>query len=225
MKDELSLPAASPTNTRSGVGEEVGKKQSFSPLSPLRGSETERAFSPQPSGSAAESGRVRGIIYLVSAAVCLGVIFVIYLLPARSQGADPTPLATLNAALNAAASACLLAGYYFVRRRKLVAHRRAMLTAFALSATFLVTYLMHHAQVGSVPFRGVGLLRTLYFAILIPHIVLAALVVPLALFTIYRGLTGRIPQHRKIARYTLPIWLYVSTSGVIVYLMLYHLPV
>ncbi len=98
-----------------------------------------------------------------------------------------------------------------------------MVSAFALSSLFLVTYLLHHAQVGSVPFQKEGWIRGVYFAVLVPHVALAMVIVPLALFTIYRGWTGRIEKHRKIARWTLPLWLYVSVSGVAVYLMLYHL--
>jgi len=97
-----------------------------------------------------------------------------------------------------------------------------MLSAFALSSVFLVTYLVHHAQVGSVKYQGEGVLRALYFALLVPHILLAAVVVPLALLTIYRGWTNRITLHRRIARVTLPVWLFVSVSGVIVYFMLYR---
>ena len=98
-----------------------------------------------------------------------------------------------------------------------------MVTAFVLSSLFLVTYLLHHAQVGSVPFQHEGWIRGVYFAVLVPHVMLAVVIVPLALFTIYRGWTERIAEHRKIARWTLPLWLYVSVSGVAVYLMLYHL--
>lgn len=130
-------------------------------------------------------------------------------------------LPTLNACLNAASGACLLAGYYFIRRRNVAAHRRSMLTALAFSTVFLASYLVHHARVGSVPYQGTGLLRTLYFAILIPHVLLAAAVVPLALVTIRRGLTGQIERHRPLARVTLPVWLFVSVTGVVVYFMLY----
>lgn len=130
-------------------------------------------------------------------------------------------LPTLNACLNAAAGVCLLAGYFFIRRRNVEAHRRSMLTAFALSGLFLVSYLVHHARVGSVPYTGTGWLRTLYFSILIPHVLLAAAVVPLALVTIRRGLKGNVERHRPIARVTLPVWLFVSATGVIVYFMLY----
>jgi putative membrane protein len=132
-------------------------------------------------------------------------------------------LATLDAILNAAALICLCAGYYFIRKKQIQRHRRAMLTAFVLSIGFLITYLAHHALDGSVPFRHPGPLRTLYFAILIPHVLLAAAIVPLAIVTLRRGLALRIVDHRRIARITLPIWVYVSFTGVIVYLMLYHL--
>jgi putative membrane protein len=137
----------------------------------------------------------------------------------------PSSLATLNAVLNASASVCLIAGYVFIRRRQRERHRKSMIAAFALSVAFLIGYVVHHAQVGSVPFRGHGWVRPVYFAILIPHVSLAAPVVPLSLVTLIRGLRGRFDKHKRIARWTLPIWLYVSASGVVVYLMLYHWPV
>jgi len=130
-------------------------------------------------------------------------------------------LPTVNACLNAAAGVSLAAGYAFIRRKNVAAHRRAMLTAFAFSTLFLVSYLVHHARVGSVPYRGEGFLRTLYFAILIPHVLLAAAVVPLAIVTIRRALRGQFERHRPLARVTLPIWLFVSVTGVVVYFMLY----
>lgn len=132
-------------------------------------------------------------------------------------------LPTVNAILNTASALCLVAGYVFIRQRRIEAHRFAMLAAFTLSALFLVSYLIHHARVGSVPFQGTGFMRVVYFAVLIPHVILAATVVPLAIVTIKRGLSGNFPRHRSIARVTLPVWLYVSLSGVIVYLMLYRL--
>ena len=156
-------------------------------------------------------------------AVCLLVGLATYVFPASGRPGEPTQLATINATLNGGAGCFLVLGYYFVRRRQLRAHRRSMLTAFGLSSVFLVTYVMHHLQVGSVPFQGEGWLRTVYFAILIPHILLAVVVLPLALLTIYRGWTDRRALHRKIARISLPVWLYVSASGVAVYFMLYHL--
>jgi len=131
-------------------------------------------------------------------------------------------LPTLNAALNATSTTLLLLGYRAIRRREARTHRRLMLAAFATSVLFLVSYLRYHATVGSVPFPGVGWTRTLYFAVLVPHIALAALIGPLALVTLWRAWRGEFHRHRRIARVTLPLWLYVSVSGVVVYLMLYH---
>ena len=132
-------------------------------------------------------------------------------------------LPTLNALLNAGAAAMLVWGWLLVRRGRKQAHRKAMLGAFTLSALFLVSYLFYHAQVGSVRFQGTGAIRTVYFAVLLSHTVLAAAVPPLAVVTLARGLRGRFDLHRRIARWTLPLWLYVSVTGVAVYLMLYHL--
>jgi uncharacterized membrane protein YozB (DUF420 family) len=132
-------------------------------------------------------------------------------------------LPTLNALLNALAALLLVVGWLLIRRRRIEAHRRAMLAAFATSALFLASYLVYHFQVGSVRFQGQGAVRTLYFAILLSHTVLAAAVPPLALVTLWRALARRFDRHRRIARWTLPIWLYVSITGVLVYWMLYRL--
>lgn len=176
-----------------------------------------------PSSAARESTATRGLVMGLSAAVIATVFVVLALAPApRVETHAPGALAQLNVVLNATSFACLLAGYVSIRRGHRARHRGFMLTAFALSAAFLVSYLMHHAQVGSVPFRGQGLLRIAYFAILIPHVVLAAVIVPLALLTLVRGLWAHYPAHRRIARWTLPLWLFVSGSGVVVYLLLYH---
>jgi uncharacterized membrane protein YozB (DUF420 family) len=129
----------------------------------------------------------------------------------------------LNAVLNAAAAGFLLWGWVLVRRGEREKHRRAMLAALATSALFLASYLTYHAQVGSVRFQKTGPVRTLYLAILLTHSVLAAAVVPLALVTLARALRRRFDRHRAIARWTLPVWLYVSVTGVVVYLMLYRL--
>ena len=137
----------------------------------------------------------------------------------------PSTLATLDALFNLAASVLLVTGWIFIRRGDRQKHRAFMLAAFGVSIGFLITYVLHHAQVGSVPFRGKGALRTLYFAVLIPHILLAAALVPLVIVTLSRALKQRFDRHRKIARWTLPVWLYVSVSGVVVYLMLDHRPV
>lgn len=170
-----------------------------------------------------ESRFVRSWIFGLSAFVCLAVCVVIFLVPAQGVTGGPSPLASINAALNGAAGVLLVLGYRFVRAGNIAAHRACMLAAFSVSSLFLVTYLLHHARVGSVPFQGAGMIRVVYFSVLIPHIVIAALIVPLALFTIYRGWTKRVEAHRKIARITLPLWLYVSASGVVLYFMLYHL--
>jgi uncharacterized membrane protein YozB (DUF420 family) len=186
----------------------IPERDSVDARAPVRELDTEPALS-------------RWIIAGLSLLVLLGVTGVIYFLPNKSHAAGPSALATLNAVLNGTASLFLVAGYVFIRRGDWISHRRCMLTAFGLSCVFLVSYLLHHAQVGSVRFQGAGLVRLVYLTILIPHVILAAVVVPLALLTIYRGWTARIERHKKIARITLPIWLYVSVSGVIVYLMLY----
>jgi uncharacterized membrane protein YozB (DUF420 family) len=131
-------------------------------------------------------------------------------------------LPTLNAALNSLSAAFLVAGYYFIKTRKISAHRACMVGAFASSTLFLISYLVYHYQVGSVPFKGEGSIRTLYFTILLSHTILATLVVPLALVTLTRALRAKFDTHQRIARWTFPIWLYVSITGVIVYLMLYR---
>ncbi len=132
-------------------------------------------------------------------------------------------LPSLNALLNAT-SACLLAtGWWLVRHGRRQAHRRVMLAAFASSTLFLTSYLVYHSQVGSVRFTGQGPLRTVYFALLLSHTLLAAAIVPMVLVTLRRGLGGRYDAHRRLARYTVPVWLWVSVSGVAVYWMLYRL--
>lgn len=131
-------------------------------------------------------------------------------------------LPALNAALNGTATLLLLAGYLMIRRGQVRKHRACMLGALVVSAAFLISYVVYHAQAGSVHFTTGGWPRALYFAILLTHVPLAALVLPLALVTAARGLRGRFDAHRRIARWTLPIWLYVSVTGVLVYLMLYR---
>ncbi|MDE3154559.1 MAG: DUF420 domain-containing protein [Acidobacteriota bacterium] len=132
-------------------------------------------------------------------------------------------LPALNAILNSTAAVLLVAGYVFIRQHRMAPHRACMLAAIAVSAAFLVSYLVYHAQVGDVRFPGHGAIRVLYFVILIPHVILAMFVLPLALVTATLGLRARYATHRRIARWTFPIWLYVSVTGVIIYLMLYRL--
>lgn len=131
-------------------------------------------------------------------------------------------LPALNAALNATSATLLIIAFRFIKARRIQAHKRTMLSAFATSTLFLASYVAYHAQVGSKPFPGTGIARTIYFAILIPHVTLAAVVLPMALVTLRRGLVRNDAAHRRIARITLPIWLFVSVTGVIVYLMLYQ---
>jgi uncharacterized membrane protein YozB (DUF420 family) len=132
-------------------------------------------------------------------------------------------LPALNASLNALGTIFLVSGYLMIRRRRVEAHRACMLAAFACSVAFLTSYLTYHYYAGSTPFTGTGLIRPVYFFILITHIVLAALVPPLAILTLWRALRERFEAHARLARWALPIWLYVSVTGVIVYLMLYQI--
>jgi uncharacterized membrane protein YozB (DUF420 family) len=136
---------------------------------------------------------------------------------------DYTALPALNATLNGTAAVLLTVGLILIKQKKIDAHRLAMMAAFAVSIAFLCSYLVYHAHVGSVPYKGTGPLRSVYFAILITHVLLAFTVPVLASITLFRGLKMRVAQHRKIARWTLPIWLYVSVTGVVVYLMLYRM--
>jgi len=132
-------------------------------------------------------------------------------------------LPTLNALLNGIAGLFLTAGYILIRRRQIKAHRACMLGAFATSTVFLVSYLIYHYNVGSVSFTGTGVIRFVYFTILITHVILAAVILPLALITLVHALRERFDRHARIARWTLPLWLYVSVTGVVVYVMLYQL--
>ncbi len=132
-------------------------------------------------------------------------------------------LPALNAALNATAAVLLVAGFVLIRSGRKQAHRRVMLAAFTVSIAFLASYLVYHAQVGTVRFAKTGVIRTVYLSILLTHTLLAAAVPPLAIVTLSRALRGRFDRHRKLARWTLPVWLYVSVTGVVVYWMLYRL--
>jgi putative membrane protein len=131
-------------------------------------------------------------------------------------------LSTVNAGLNALCAGLLVGGFICIRRRRVEAHRRFMTSAFVTSCLFLVSYLVYHSQVGSVRFQGQGWIRPVYFTILSTHTVLAGVIVPLAIITLRRGLRRDIRRHRRIARWTLPIWFYVSVTGVVIYVLLYH---
>src|SRR5262249_53491088 len=183
--------------------------------------ETEALASSEAAAAAATERLAAWVIGALTAIVIGGVAIVIYA-PHGGQPAGSSWLPAINASLNATATILLSIGYVFIRRRRIAAHRACMIAAFAASSLFLITYLIHHARVGSVPFHGAAWLRPVYFGLLLPHIVLAAPVVPAALTTIHPAWRGRFDRHRRLARVTLPIWLYVSISGVLVYVLLYH---
>ena len=162
-------------------------------------------------------------------AVSLAVVLVVgYLVVGRRPESDSALgvtafLPLVNACLNSTSAALLTAGYVFIRRRSVTAHKMCMVSALVVSTLFLVSYVTYHSLAGSRPFGGQGWIRAVYFPLLISHIVLAAVIVPLALVTVYRALQGSFARHVRIARWTLPIWLYVSVTGVLVYWMLYRL--
>jgi uncharacterized membrane protein YozB (DUF420 family) len=132
-------------------------------------------------------------------------------------------LPTLNALLNATSALLLVTGYILIRRKRVAAHKACMVSAFVVSALFLTSYVYYHAHHGSTPFPGHGWVRAVYFAILIPHVILAAAILPLALVTLSRAWKKDFERHRRLARWTLPLWLFVSITGVVIYWMLYHL--
>ena len=136
---------------------------------------------------------------------------------------DYYSLAPLNSILNGIAAVLLMAGFIFIRMRWVRAHRACMLSAVAVSTAFFASYLTYHYHVGDVRFQGHGIIRPIYFTILITHIILATVIVPLVLTTLWRALRGNFQQHRRIARWTWPIWMYVSITGVIVYVMCYRM--
>src|SRR5882672_538575 len=141
------------------------------------------------------------------------------------QSAVPSQYAifpVINASLNGASTILLLIGRWFISQRQIAAHRLTMITAVITSTLFLISYLYYHAHVGSVHFQGTGWSRPVYFTILISHVLLAATIVPLVIITLTRALRERFDRHRAIARWTFPLWLYVSVTGVLVYFMLYH---
>jgi putative membrane protein len=157
----------------------------------------------------------------VSAAAALFIFWLIYLHPAADAGnAHFAFLPTLNAILNGLAATSLLIGYGFIRARKLSAHRASMITAFVFSTLFLVSYIVHHALHGDVRYPAHVALRTFYLTLLTSHVVLAVMALPMVLVTFFFSLTSRFAHHRRIARWTFPLWLYVSVTGVITYVML-----
>lgn len=157
----------------------------------------------------------------VSVAVLLVVVVLYNFAPPRQPDFDILIFPKVNAVLNSLVSLCLVLGLYFIKKKDIKRHKRSMLTAFVLSSIFLVSYVIYHSFGQETKYDGEGVLRYVYFFILITHIILAAGVLPFILFTFYRALNTDFVKHKKIARITYPIWLYVAVTGVLVYLMLY----
>jgi len=174
----------------------------------------------QASGPQRGTGRAIAAILAISAAATLFLFWLIYVHPAAASSTQYAFLPALNAVMNGLAAVSLLIGYTFIRAKRIRQHRAAMITAFVFSTLFLVGYILHHALHGDVryPIHAAG--RMVYLPLLASHIILATLTLPLVLVTFFFSLSGRIPQHRKVARWTFPLWLYVSVTGVITYVML-----
>jgi putative membrane protein len=166
------------------------------------------------------AGPAIAAILAISAAATLFLFWLIYIHPAAAASSEFAFLPALNAVLNGLAATALLIGYTFIRAHKIRQHRAAMITAFVFSSLFLISYILHHALHGDVRYPAHAAWRSLYLPLLASHIVLATLTLPLVLVTFFFSLSGRIPQHRKVARWTFPLWLYVSLTGVITYVML-----
>jgi putative membrane protein len=167
------------------------------------------------------TGPAIAAILAISAVATLFLFWLIYLHPASDTGSVRFAfLPALNAVFNGLSATALLIGFTFVRARRIPAHRASMLTAFAFSTLFLVGYIAHHALHGDVRYPAHAALRSVYLPLLASHIVLAVITLPMVLVTFFFSLTGRFPQHRKIARWTFPLWLYVSVTGVVTYVML-----
>jgi putative membrane protein len=159
-------------------------------------------------------------ILVISAAATLFLFWLIYLHPASASAGAFAFLPALNAVFNGLAATALLVGFAFIRSRKIPQHRASMITAFVFSSLFLVGYILHHALHGDVLYPAHAAFRSVYLPLLASHIILATIALPLVLVTFFLSLSGRIPQHRKVARWTFPIWLYVSITGVLVWVML-----
>jgi putative membrane protein len=176
-------------------------------------------LAPAPS-SRSGTGAAIAAILVTSAAASIFLFWLIYIHPAAASSTEFAFLPALNAILNGLAATALLIGYTFIRAHRIRQHRASMITAFAFSTLFLVSYIAHHALHGDVRYPLHAAFRTFYLWLLASHIILAVVALPLVLITFFFSLSGRIPLHRKIARWTFPIWLYVSVTGVITYAML-----
>jgi putative membrane protein len=165
-------------------------------------------------------GRARALIIVVSALVFAAIVVLGRVKLNVQLGFDEHLFAKINAVINSTVSCLLIVGLIAVKARKYLLHKRIMITAIILSCLFLVSYICHHLFTGETKFGGVGTIRYIYYFILGTHIILAGIILPFILFTAYRGMTGEWPKHRKLAKITWPIWLYVAVTGVIVYLMI-----
>ena len=159
-------------------------------------------------------------ILAISVIASLFLFWLIYIHPAAATSSQFAFLPALNALLNGLSATALLIGYTFIKAKRIRAHRAAMIAAFGFSSLFLVSYILHHALHGDVRYPAHAALRGVYLPLLASHIILAVVALPLVLVTLFFSLTGRIPQHRKVARWTFPLWLYVSVTGVIAWAML-----
>jgi putative membrane protein len=169
----------------------------------------------------ASEGALAALVYGLSATVCLFiVVLVAFPRILQVEGLDVSALPRLHAVLNGTTALLLLAGYAAIRSRRIRWHKAAMVSAFGLSCVFLVSYVLYHSQAPESSFGGVGWIRPTYFVILISHIALAPVVLPLALYSVIRALRGEFARHRRIARWTFPLWLYVAVTGVVVFLLM-----
>jgi putative membrane protein len=161
------------------------------------------------------------IVYGLSAVVC-GLVLLLIVAPKALvfEGLDVSRLPAVHATLNGTCALLLIAGFAFIQKGRIAAHRTTMGGAFTLSCVFLISYLIYHSQAETSSFGGVGWIRPVYFSILVSHIVLAPVVLPLALYAVARALRGEIGKHRSVVRWTLPLWLYVAVTGVLVYLLM-----
>jgi putative membrane protein len=174
-----------------------------------------------PAPSAATPRTAVAAIILVSAAASAFLFWLLYFHHAPTSYAQRlTFLPAFNAIFNGLSASALIVGFLYIRRRLIRQHRAAMFTAFAFSSLFLVSYIVHHALHGDMLFAGHGAVRTLYLSILASHVILSVIALPMILVTFFLSLSGRFPAHRRLARFTFPIWLYVSITGVVVYAML-----
>jgi putative membrane protein len=172
------------------------------------------------SRSAAGTGPAIAAILAISVAASAFLFWLIYIHPAAAASTEYAFLPALNAVLNGLSATALLIGFTFIRAHRINEHRASMLTAFGFSTLFLISYILHHALHGDVRYPAHAAWRSIYLPLLFSHIILAVIALPMVLVTFFFSLSGRIPQHRKIARWTFPIWLYVSVTGVITYVML-----